>query len=205
MGITRTLQDGDYGLLRQLDILELEDHVGNVDKFKHDPRRAVHLARLAKLRATMPQKAAGPVSADHPAAVLAGLELLRSKVPVRRVDTRALKAQLRDGRGVLREALFAQHAVDLEIRDRLSMELAKKKAAEHRALVVTQFRAAQQLAAATDAIRNFHRAISEAGYMSRPDLLPAPSSRGALILGSESDFDSEITKMRQTLEELKAI
>jgi hypothetical protein len=204
--VLRMLQDGAEGLQRQLDVLRLEDFVGDVGKLARDPRKLAIQARLTKLKADAPKPAAAAVQTGHPPAVAAGLELLASTTPVtRRTDRRALVAQLEDDRDTLRLAICEQHQVVDGIRDSLSAELARKLEKSHRTLIVQQFRHAQALAHSTDQLRALYRSVSEGGFTARPDILRGTPGRACLILGSESVHDSEVSRMRVTLEEMGAL
>ncbi len=205
MSILRMLQDGAEGLQRQLDVLRLEDFVGDVGRLARDPRKVAIEARLTKMKAAVPQPAAAAVQADHPAAVVQALELLRTDSPrlSRRIDRKELGARLLDDLDVVRAAISVQSEIIDQIRDRLSMEQARKAAPEYRAMIVRLFRNLQQVAHTTDELRDFHRSVSAAGFTARPDLLPALPSRAPLVLGSESTHDSEISRARLMLEDLK--
>ena len=167
-----------------------------------DPRAEVLDERLKRHRNAAP-KAAEPAqsSSEMPAPVRQALELLQGGERPRRVNRQAELTQLADDRDVLREGIIAAQSIVDAIRDELSAEVARRLVAEHRALVLSKFRAAQTLAAATDAERELFRSITEAGYVFRPDLMPSPGLRAALVLGSEADHDSDVSRARRALEE----
>jgi hypothetical protein len=199
--ILRVLEEGLWQNERERDALAIEDHLS---RRPNDPRAEVMRERLRKHRGA--QKPEAPAAEpDMPRPVVAALELLRAGARPTRVDRKALIAQLEDDADVLREAIIAQTAVVDAIRSELSGELAVRLKSEYKALVVAQYRAAQALAAATDAEREFRRAVIEAGFIWRTDLLSAPLLRSALILGSERDFDSDVSRMRRALEQQKVL
>jgi hypothetical protein len=207
MTVMRTFDVGIEDRQRQLDLMISGDFLGNADLRGRGPRAADIQARHnMKLKAAGPQKVLEPVRGDYPAAVVQALESLRSTTPMsRRVDRPALRAQLQDEIGVLREGQFALHTVLAQILDLRSMELARRLAKQHRDLVVAQYRTAQALAHATDQLREFHKSIAESGHTARPDLLQGTPGRACLILGSEGDASSEITAMRIALERMGAL
>jgi hypothetical protein len=63
------------------------------------------------------------------------------------------------------------------------------------------YRASQTFARAIAAERQFRSAITSAGYLARPDLTPHPHVAGAgLVLGSETEWGSQISEFRRYLE-----
>jgi hypothetical protein len=75
-----------------------------------------------------------------------------------------------------------------------------------RAIQLRKFRALQTVAAIKDEEADFRKSRIDAGYTPwRSDLLPAFASRPTLVLGSERDWDSAISRMRIALEEQKIL
>ncbi|MFZ1905221.1 MAG: hypothetical protein WAU56_07500 [Steroidobacteraceae bacterium] len=202
--ILHTLEEGLRAIERESDALRLEDYLGR-SRLKADPRSGELRQRLKTLRESARTTQAPPVDTELPPPVKAALELLRAGVRPARRDLAALLEQLEDDKAVVREAICAQHAIVEAIRGDLSADVARDVRTAHRELVLTQYRAAQQFAAAIDAERELRRSITGAGYTWRDDLLPAPTMRAALILGSEAEFDSEISRVRRMLEEWKVL
>jgi hypothetical protein len=199
--ILRTLESGYAAIEGEVDALRIEGYLARQPKGQ---RAEVLRNRLKGHRAVNPDKhAPAPIPKDLAPTVAAAMELLNAGVrPVRR-DRKALIAQLEEDRDLLARAVREQQGVVDGLRDELSAQAAERLKAQHRELVLAQFRAAQQFAAATDALKELQRfVVVEGGYLWRADLLPAPSSRGALVLGSEIDFDSDVSRMRRLLEEL---
>jgi hypothetical protein len=203
-GILRTLEDGLQQIEREADALRIEEHLAHKPS---DPRAGVLQERLKKHRGAAPQKVAEPTAeADLPPTVAAALEVIcGGSRPARRLGRKALIEQAEDDAARVREAILAQQTVVDGIRNELSGELASRGTPQHRELVLAIYRAAQALAAATDAEREFRRTVVDAGYVWRTDLLPALTMRSALILGSEADWDSEISRARRLLEEVMVL
>lgn len=182
--------------------LEVEQWLARQPK---DKRALERREQLSKLRTPAP-KTADLTPGDLPAAVREALELLNSGTRPRRQDREAAIAALELDAVTIREAIESWTPVVEGIRSELVVAQAKHDRKQHDALVLAAFRAEQAASAAQDALAEFRRSRIEAGYTPwRADLLPSPVSREALIRGSESDFDSEISRRRRLLEDLKIL
>ena len=199
--ILRTLEDGMRQIDREADALRVEDHLA---RQPGDARAPMMRERLKQLRSDTGRPAAPASSSDMPASVSAALELLHGTRAPRR-DRRAALRQLEEDRAVIHEGIIAQTVVVDSLRDELSTALARRLTDQHRELVLAQYRAAQSLSAATAAEMALRREVTAAGFIWKPELLPAPVLRSALLVGTESDFDSEISRTRRQLEELKIL
>jgi hypothetical protein len=200
--ILRTLQDDERAIEHELDSLRIEGYLASRP---NDSRAPMLRERLKKNRAASPPKKVEPPKSDLPAAVVVALELLQEGRRPTHASRAAQIDQLEADRVIVHQAVIEQSAVVEALRDELSHQLAKRLQADHRALVLAQYRALQALAVATDAERLFRAAVTNAGYQWREDLLPAPTLRTALIVGSESEHDSEVSRTRRLLEELRII
>jgi hypothetical protein len=105
----------------------------------------------------------------------------------------------------IRAAIFAQVEVVDGITSDLSYEASKQLRPEWNRLQLVMYRAAQELAAATDRVRAFQTAIISAGIKPHNNVIRAPNSRVPLLLGSETEFTSEISSWRRTLEALEIL
>jgi hypothetical protein len=211
--ILRTLQEGQRTIESRLDALRVEERLAFASTETSTQRLRMQ-QRLKELRAAAPPTSAASAKPDSqlPAAVSAALELLRTGISPARGDARRTRKdfaqdreRLEDDREIVHRAVVLQQSAVDALRGELSCELARELLPAHRELVLAQFRAAQQLAATTDAEMEFRRKVTEAGYTWRDDLLRAPALRSALILGSESYFDSEVGRMRRQLEEWEVL
>jgi hypothetical protein len=102
---------------------------------------------------------------------------------------------------LLRNAIAAQADIVDRIRSDLSVDHAERLRPAHDDLLIAIYRAAQALSCAMDAERQFRAdAILSRGYSWCPSIVPAPDLSGALLLGSETDFNSEIARWRRFLE-----
>jgi hypothetical protein len=195
--ILRTLEDGQRNIERSIDSLKIE---GYLERRPKDSRAPLLRERLAENRKTS-SNAIGSKKSDLAPAVTAALELIRNGS---RSNTRASREsqiqQLEADRKLVHDAVIEQSTIVESLKSELSEQVARRMRDEHRALVLQQFRALQQVAAATDAERQFRSAVLEAGYAWRADLLPAPLLRSALALGLETEGNSEITRTRLLLE-----
>jgi hypothetical protein len=216
--ILHTLQHGLDAIDAEIDALRIEEHLGlqktiedqrgrvRGNKLRLNSRNAALRARLAKHRATVPApNAEEPPAGELPASVAAALEIIRGSRPPSRVSRQKLIEQLENDKDVIRAAIIAQTTVVDALRDELSSALAARLVSKHRELTLAIFRSAQAFAAASDAEAEFRRAVVDAGFTWREDLLRGPQLRAALVLGSESTFDSDISRARRALEELKIL
>lgn len=215
------LTAGLSALDREIDALRIEQHLGTLGAESARTLRNQDLReRLDRHRAASPKEKpkpqAAPAADDLPAPVVVALEALDAGARARRSEKLAELEYLRAGaraevdlleadRVVVQRAIVAQQEVLDRLRDELSAQVAEHRKAAKRERVLAVFRAAQQFAGAIDAERDFDRESAEAGYTPRPDLLPTITLRSALVLGSERFFDSEISRVRRLLEEMKAL
>lgn len=210
--IMRTLENGLDAIEREADALRIERHL-NIEERRgggrakqRNSRNTDLQARLDKHRTKVPaEKADEPAHGKLRPTVAEALEIIRGSRPATRVDPNALIAQLDADGAVVRKAIMMQQAAVDELRNELSGEMARRLVPDHRKRVLAQFRAAQDFAAATDAEAEFRKSVIDAGYTWRADLLEGPQLRAALVLGSESTFDSDISRARRMLEELKIL
>jgi hypothetical protein len=206
--ILHTLEEGLRQIDREADALRVEDYLENIsNKGIRDPRAPILQKRVKEHRAASGREKAAEAapSANPVSAVDVALDLVRAGRRTTRRDRTGAVAQLENDRVVVREGIFAQQAVVDDLRGKISFEVAQRLKESHRELILAQYRAAQALAAATDAEREFRRQVSSAGYSWRADITPALTLRAALILGSEAAWDSEISRARRVLEELKVL
>ncbi|MGA8094769.1 MAG: hypothetical protein WB823_10955 [Steroidobacteraceae bacterium] len=202
--VLRTLGDGLAQIEAAADVVRIEGYLADKPS---DARAQILRDRLARHRGTAkPQEHPSAVSADVPATVREALELLRGGARhARRIDRKARLLQLADDREVIREAIIVQQGIVDGIRSELSERVARSVAAEDRALALEEYRCAQKLAAAAAARLKLRSSIVAGGYIWRTDLMVPGPLRASLILGSESDFDSNISLTRLLLEQWKIL
>ena len=205
-GVLRTLTDGLQKLENEIQALRLEEHLATRP---NDVRAPMMRDWLKQLRPNVPL----PILAldsdsakDSDSTIRTGIEAIRggavATVPAnRKAAIEALEVRAER----VRQARRAQQSIVDRVHNELSAEMAQSVQAEHRKLIVAQYRAAQAFSAATEAEQAFHRTVTAAGYQFRSDILPAPGFRAALVLGFESQTDSEIARVRRFLEETKSL
>jgi hypothetical protein len=135
-------------------------------------------------------------------AVATALTLIRDGVRPERRDWAAERSQLQDDIQVCNAARQEQQLVVDAVRDKLSFELAVRLRSEHRAMVLKLYRALQATAKADAELRTLRASILKGGYLLRHDVLPQPTIGSTLVLGDESEFDSEISRVRRQLEQM---
>jgi hypothetical protein len=209
-----TLKSGREKLKTELDSLIIDEHLGRQPQStaRTDKRRRPIVTRNDKLRerlhknrAIVPeQKASEPLSGELPAAVTLALEIIntsRSAPP--QLDRRVLIEQLKKDLDAVETGIASlEHVRDTQLEE-LKYSQVLKDEDPWFALLVRWTRELQAAAATGDQISDFMKSRFDAGYFPwRPDLLPELGVRVKLVLGSERDHDSEISKMRRRLEGL---
>jgi hypothetical protein len=208
--ILRTLQEGMQEIQQETDVLRIEAYLGGQAAALQgsDNQQTKDLReRVKKHRAKAPpRKPESTVETGLPAAIAAALELLRIGTRPPRRDLRALIAQLEEDHGIVHAAVIEQNAIVDSIRNELVAEQATRDQEPWNALQLRKFRALQVVTALADEEADFRQARVGAGFVPwRSDLLPTIGSRPMLVLGSEREWDSEISRMRRQLEEQRLI
>jgi hypothetical protein len=123
----------------------------------------------------------------------------------RRLNREVMAEQCDEIDHAVRVRIFAQKELVEQVRHELSVEQAQRVKPQQRAAVLAIFRAAQALAAAVDSEEALRATVLENGFLWLPELLPSPKLHSALVLGSETDPGSEISRVRRLLEDLKVL
>jgi hypothetical protein len=136
-----------------------------------------------------------------PPEVKAGLEVFSAGAPKAPQSHAGRLAELDTMQIVVDEAIRVNRKQIDELRGVVGFEMSTRLQKKHGELSIAVFRAAQQLSEAAEAERSLRSAYTSAGYSSRTDLLPAPGVLGAiLMLGSESDYSSQLSSYRRFLQ-----
>jgi hypothetical protein len=186
----------------EIDLLLLEKEAERWAKPREPQsvRERMEKARLEALRAKLAASAPpAPVqsSTGHGPAVEAGLAVIAGQAPEKQDRAKALIA-LRDREEVLDKACGAQGTVVGQTRQELSATICQQLREAHDELLQKQLAAARELARATDQERAFRASILAAGYELTSAII-VPAVRSTLMLGSEQDYDSEISSWGRTL------
>lgn len=163
--------------------------------------------RMANLREAMgPGKAEPPISSDgvHPDVRAALLLAEGAALPERHdreADTARLKTEI--------EQIKRAQAIVAEEYDALRHEMSgavyRQHLAQQRAVLVSKFEAAMALVTAVSTERQMIAEMLQAGYAHLPDIWTSPPLRGAAMLGTTQEWDSEISTFRRTLQQLGVI
>ena len=188
--------------------LDYEAHFGN--RPEGDDRNETDKllrTRLRALKAELPpesdaDRAIPPASPD---AVSAGLRLLAGQTIAPPPDRAERVDELDRQLVILDCAIREQQAVRDEIAATLTVEYAKLVQPRWNALQLEMYRAAQELARSAGRVRELRAEINAAGIGSASTILSMPNVRAPLILGSESEWSSEIAGWRRTLQGLGII
>lgn len=166
-------------------------------------------ARWAALVAEAAAEGSAPVApaaaakAPAPSAAIAAAQALLAGEPVPVApDHRARMVQIDRDHTLIRAAIFEQAEIVDQIAAELTFQYAKQLQPAWNALQLEMYRAAQELSRSTARVRAFRSAITAAGIGSRSDILSMPNVRSPLILGNESQYDSEISGWRRILENM---
>jgi len=202
--ILRVLNHAMARIDTEIDVLNIERHLASRP---NDPRAPALANRLKSRRESLGKTAESVPTAqsDVPASVAAALHLINDGVRPRRQNRQAEIAQLEKDKEVIRDAIFEQQPIVDALRDDLSLETAKRHAAAYQKLVLAIYRAAQALATAADAEREFRSDFAASGHSWVPEVMRSYQLRSTLILGSEHAVDSEISTARRYLEGAKIL
>lgn len=209
--ILRTLENGLAVIEAEIDAQKVEEHLGRQpkdhrNKPRPDSRNAVLQARLDRHREKAPAKQVDQTVADGMSdSVVAALEIIRGSRPPSRVSRQKLIEQLETDRAAVRAAIFIQAPIVDELRNELDALQSMKDRDEWFDIQLQKQRDKQRLAATGDREADFIKSRIDAGYRWRGDLLPQIGARSMLVLGSERDWNSEISRSRRELEEAKVL
>ena len=158
--------------------------------------------RLAYLRGLEPydgEPDADPSPTTIPSAEIArGLSILQGHLveePDREERIRVLRSHVRE----LDKAVRAQDDVIRDLRGEMSYRLSQRIEPYYTTQQVELFRICREMAAWSDAMKAFFAEAGAAGYELRSDILPAPRLTAPLHLGSEEQWDSQISHFRRDL------
>jgi hypothetical protein len=219
--ILRTLEHGLTAIEAEADALRIEEHLkrqpanARAGDKRRNSRNADLQARLDKHHAKVPAKAAEePTPGGLPATISAALEIIRGGLalrgpaikPATRVDLKTLIEQFQNDQDAIRAAIFIQAPIVDGIRNELIAAQSMSDREAWQAIQLRKFRALQIVAALKDEEDEFRRNRVDGGFTPwRSDLLPSIATRPMLIVGSERDWDSEISRARRFLEESKVL
>ncbi len=207
-GRLRALADRVRLLDLQLEAILHHQHLDQHLATNDGPRLAMQRARLAVVEAEIAAAAPPLPKADDATldpAIARGLELLKGAPLPADDDPNARAKRLRREKEIVDAAWrAASNAYDALVAEK-SAEVVRAVQPAHEALILAQFRAAQALAAATDAEADFRREVQAAGYQAPEHLLRRPVFAAATMLGSETHWDSAISTLRRTLEAWKIL
>lgn len=189
------------GLRQERRRLQLEGHFQNRPARDNSPADQGLLAQLIALRSLPPlSPTPTPAPASASPAILAGLAVLAGEPVVPKPGLQE-QVQLVDRQlAVLSDACRAQQEIVDAIRDEVSARYAKQIKPRWDAIVLSMYRDAQQLARSTAEFRDLRAKIVRAGITGNSVVLRAPNVRTPLVLGSETDWGSEISTWRRLLE-----
>jgi hypothetical protein len=154
----------------------------------------------AKLKVGTPEPAK-PQAEDLPDSVRRALEVFSDKKEKDRPSQAARLAELADMEIIVSEGIGAVRALIDEVRRDASYDEAAKLQKRHGELSLALFRAAQQFAEAAEAERSLRTAFTGAGYSPRYDQLPGLQLGAVLVLGTESDYASQLSQYRRFLQD----
>jgi predicted nucleic acid-binding Zn-ribbon protein len=134
-------------------------------------------------------------------AIVAAQKLMAGDDAVLPTDLDREEVNLRRRLAVLSPAIRAQRERIEKIRDELSFQAALKLKRRHQASREAILEAARGLAATIEAERAVRLELLDAGLNAVDHVLPPSSLAAGVALGSEIDFDSQISRFRRLIEE----
>lgn len=171
------------------------------------PSRRADLSALAeKLRKELgvensapppPKPGALPAEVERALSILRGGETLQPKAA--KVDEQL--AQLDEEIIAIEAGIYVNAERLREARSAASYDGAIKLKEAHGKLTLQLYRSAQQFVRMAEEERLLRTAFTSAGFVSRSDILPMPLVSGAaLVLGSKTAWESQISQCRRDLE-----
>jgi hypothetical protein len=159
-------------------------------------------ALRAKLQVVTPEQDQ-PKAGELPSSIKAALTVFDSgDEPVRFTPTRmARQSELQAKQEVVETGLRDAAEMVRALRDEIGDGQNRAVQKAHGALHVQLFRALQTVSEIAEQERAMRAAVAAAGYVARSDILPAPAVLSALLLlGSELDYQSQISQYRRLLQ-----
>ena len=204
-----SLKSLELRLERESELLSLEayfaDHRSLTNAKPDGPRDKLLRSRMKILRADLPPKKTTAGIGAEPAEVAAALALLTGAKALPAEDRASRRMAVEREIVVVRLAVRVQETIYAEKSDELSLRKSESIRAEHDALNLQIYRAAQDLTRLVDAERAMRASLLRGGFVIAPEIIgPLPMS-GLLLLGSESQHDSQISTCRRFLEARKVL
>lgn len=140
--------------------------------------------------------------ADQAPEIVAGIRLLRGEHIPPQPDRPSQIAKLREQLAVVDNAIMALAPVIEAVRSQKNFELSQRLAAYNNELTLNHYRACVEVVRSVAALRNLHTSVVRAGYGElRSDIAPETIARATLLLGLESESDSQVSTLRRHLEQ----
>ncbi len=186
--------------------LDLEYYFGEGRQFVEgasDGPRDVRLReRLKVLQAQAPTMPTSSPSGAHPDNDIASALSLIAGAPIPPSDDRsARRREIARKIATIDMALRKQQLLYHELVADKSHAISDALRPQHDALLVEIFQAAQKLSRLVDDERDFRASVIVRGYDPSAEIIGPLNSSAALILGSERQYDSEISRIRRQLED----
>jgi hypothetical protein len=203
--VRRLLTGGLERINAESDLLGIEQYLaGGASKTRSNKLRQEE--RAARLRAELGRDTAPTVQppGEMPPEVERALAVLNDEAAALKGPPKpaARMALLQDIKVIVEEAIRAVDAQLEELRRSLAYEQAVRLQKRHGALLLQLFRAAQQFSEKAAEEHLLRAAFTGAAYPPRWDLLPAPGVLGAiLVLGRETEWESQLSEYRRFLEQ----
>jgi hypothetical protein len=198
VGLTRKRTERDYLALRR--------YLAGTDLKTMPNRRADMQARAEKLRKELGAENSAAPGAPKPGALPAEIEralsILRGGEATQPGDAKVDKqlAQLDEEIIAIESGIYVNAQRVREARSAASYDAAVKLKDAHGKLTLQLYRSAQAFVRMAEEERLLRVAFTSAGF-SRSDILPMPIVTGAaLVLGSETSWESQIAQARRDLE-----
>jgi hypothetical protein len=190
-------------LRREKDRVDLDHYLSGREvnpKSETDRSLRARLALLNSHAAAAPVALAAP-DAPSPAIALA-LSVLAGQPVAPVLDHKAQIAEIWRQIDAIEAAIREQNEVCENIAGELTLRYAKQIKPAWDQVQIEWYRAAQELARQTKRVHQLRAAITAAGIRSRSDVLAMPNVRSPLMLGDETNWNSEIAGWRRILEKL---
>jgi hypothetical protein len=207
LAIERTLTTSLQRIKDERDLIHVERYLSGAMQGLAAPtgeKAKEFRERRDKLKAKLKVGTAEPPApkADAlPETIVRALEVFSDKPVKDRPAPGARLAELDEMEIVVSAGIYDISALIAALRGDAGYDQAAALQKHHGALSLQLFRAAQKFAEAAEAERSLRTAFTSAGYSPRYDVLPGMQLSAVLVLGSESDYASQLSQYRRFLQD----
>jgi hypothetical protein len=213
LAIERTLKASLQRIMDERDLIHIERHLSGAmgsqgvvaptgEKAKEFKERRDRLKTKLKVGSVEPP---APKPGALPDSIVRALEVFSDKAVKDRPAPGARLTELDEMEIVVTAGLYDISAMIRDLRADAAHDEAQKLKKRHGELSLELFRCAQKFAESAERERSLRAAFTSAGYSPMHHILPGLQLSSVLVLGSESDYTSQLSSYRRFLEDRKLL